>query len=47
MWGNNIRMDFKESGWKNVDRIHLAQDMGLVNRVTEHLGSIKGAEFLD
>jgi hypothetical protein len=25
-WENNIEMDLKEVGWKNVDWIHLSQD---------------------
>jgi hypothetical protein len=26
-WGDNIRMDFRETGWQVVDWIHLAKDM--------------------
>jgi len=37
MWEDNIRMDLKETGWKVVDWIHLAQDWdhywALVNTV--------------
>jgi hypothetical protein len=26
-WEDNIRMDLRESGWEDVDWMHLAQDM--------------------
>jgi len=36
-WEDNIRMDFREIGWENVDWIHLTQDRNqwrtLVNKV--------------
>jgi hypothetical protein len=36
-WTDNIRMDVREIGWEDVDRIRLAEDMGhwlgLVNTV--------------
>jgi hypothetical protein len=46
--GDNIRIDVRETGWKGVDWIHLAQDgdqwQAVVNN--ESSGFIKGWEFL-
>jgi len=48
-WEDNIRMDLRETGWKGVDWMHLAQDrdkwQALVNMVNGLLGSIKDREF--
>jgi hypothetical protein len=43
-WKNNVGMDLREIGWKDVDRIHLTQDREHGN---EPSGSMKGGEFLD
>jgi hypothetical protein len=36
-WEDNIKIDFREMGWKGVDWVHLAQDrdqwLALVNTV--------------
>jgi hypothetical protein len=49
-WENNIRMQLWEIGWEGVDLIHLAQDrdqwLGPSEHSNEHLGSIRGREFL-
>jgi hypothetical protein len=49
-WEDNITVDLWETGWKNVDWIHLAEDrdqwLNLVN-TNEPFGSIKGEKFLD
>jgi hypothetical protein len=35
IWDDNIKMDHREVGWKDVDKIHAVQDkekrLGLVN----------------
>jgi len=50
-WEYDIRMDLREIGWKDVEWIHLAQDMdqwwALMNMVNEPSSFIKGEEFLD
>jgi hypothetical protein len=44
-------MDFSETGWKDVDWVHLAQDrdqwQDLVNTVGKTSDSIKHRELLD
>jgi len=44
-------MDLRETWWKDVDWIHLAQDNNpwwtLVNKVMNLLSSMKGANLLD
>jgi hypothetical protein len=47
-WEDNIRMDLRETGWEDVDWIHLAQDRDqweACERGNEPSGSIKGGEF--
>jgi hypothetical protein len=48
---DNIKINLWEIGLQGVDWIHLAQDKGPVGgsfeHGNEHLGSIKGGEFLD
>jgi hypothetical protein len=48
---NNIRMNLKENGWKDVDWMNLAQDRdqwgGPCEHDNESSGFIKGGEFLD
>jgi hypothetical protein len=48
---DNIRMDMRETEWKSVDWIHLAQDTdqwrAVVNTVLNPSGSIGDMKFLD
>jgi hypothetical protein len=50
-WEDNIKVDFREIGFGDVDWIHLAQDRGQVAGSCEHDNessvSIKCGEFLD
>jgi hypothetical protein len=45
-WEDNIRWDFKETGWKGVDWIHMAQDKD-ERWAHINISSIKGGKFLD
>jgi hypothetical protein len=48
---NNIRLNLRETGWEDVEWMHLAQDMdqwwNLVNMIVGPWHSIKGRDFLD
>jgi len=44
---DNIKMDFKEVGYDDVDWSHLVQDRDQCEHDNEPLVSIKSREFLD
>jgi len=50
-WKDNNKMHFKETGWKGIGWINLAQDMdkwqGLVIKVTNHSSPTKCREYFD
>ena len=46
-WDDNIKMYLQEVGWKGMDWIDLAVDMGSCERGSKSLGSINWGGCLD
>jgi hypothetical protein len=46
-WDDNIKMEIRETGCKNVGSIHLVQDKDFCEYANAHTNSTEGGEFRD